>query len=205
MPWPARMSVISMLPSVVIAAWWIELLPLVWLSALAMRGHRRDVAFWWIAIAFAVSFASDTAAIVFKTGGWAISCAYPMAQVALIVAVLANAWSEAAKIITALCASALFAVGLEDMTKPEWAFHLIAFGTVTVMAWRRPALGRLRLALLVYFGLSAALWCVHVAWLTTATWYPYKIADTVGLLLFCWATVNDRPALTLTIPHAAVG
>ena len=159
----------------------MALVPLAWLGLLTAAGQSRDAAWWWLAGAFAVSWVADTAA------HWAdparVSLVYPVTQTALVGAVLLE--RRAAGLLTAL----LVTVGLVAawIGGLDVLLRTVAWGAIVGIVWDRPALGRLRVALLVSFGLGLVAWWGYAVAPGWTSWGVYQSVRAAGLLLFCWA------------------
>ncbi len=167
------------------------------LVCLALTGQRRDLAWWWLAGSFFVSWLADTAAdILPHEYGWVPSLVYPVSQSAIIGAVLLPRRHAEYLLIVLVLACA--AVTVFSGVGPEIALRALAWLSVVWIIWRRQELPqRLRVALTVYYGLGWCLWVVHVRWLVVATYYPYQINRLIGILLFCWATLQVTPRLRI--------
>lgn len=163
------------------AAHWVGLVPLVWLGLLTAAGQSRGAAWWWLAGAFAVSWIADTAAHWVDPAR--VSLVYPVTQTALVGAVLLE--RRAAGLLTAL----LVTVGLVAawMGGLDVLLRTVAWGAIVGIVWDRPALGRLRTALLTSFGLGLACWWAYALSPGWMTWGALQGVRALGLLLFCWA------------------
>lgn len=179
-------------------AHWMALIPLVWLTWLGFRGASRDVAWWWIATAFAVSWFADTAAHFTPqaNNAW-LSLVYPVSQTAIVGAVLLPR-RRAVGLLAVLIGTSIVAILWHGVEMPDVVLRSVAWLAVVAIVWSERALpSRLRLCLAVYFGLGLVTWLVHVRWLIVPTWYPYQATRLAGLVLFCWATAQPTPILRL--------
>jgi len=179
-------------------------LPLAWLFALSLRGKDHEPQWWWLALAFAVSWAADETALQFpKPDRWWLTFIFPISQTTIVTRVL---WSQRRTFIVlgVLVAAALLAVAWEGVRGPDVILYSVACLCIVGIVWLRPELSfRLRLCLLVYFGLGLIAWLAHAEWIhehphgTAPTWWPYQGARLAGLLLFCWAVMKPGPSLRM--------
>jgi hypothetical protein len=177
------------------AAHEVGVLPLAWLGWRQVRWSEERRPVWWlIATAFAVSWVADSYTHA-RGQPWLASAVYPVSQAGLIGVALLEP-RAAARFIGVLVAAAIAAVALEGVEKPGLLLHAVAFGAVVGMAWNRPELGRLRVALLVAFGVSWPAWVAFSLSITWTTWGIYEAVRVLGLILFCWACLG--PAVQLT-------
>lgn len=176
----------------------MALLPLAALVILALCGQSRNAAWWWLGVAFAVSWLADTADDLLPPRfDWLPVLAYPVAQTGLIGAVFLD-HADATRLLFVLVLTGGLAAFVWNGHGPDVILSTVAWLLVVGIMWRRRDLpDRLRLALGVYFGLGWMAWMVHVRWLVVATWYPFQFARLVGLLLFCWAALKPGPSLRL--------
>ncbi len=176
----------------------MALLPLATLGLMRAGGTRRDAAWWWIALAFAISWIADGIAdVVAMTDRVIVSLVYPISQAALIAAVIMSR-SGALVFIGVLTLAGIAVVIQHGIASPDVALRSVAWLAVVNQAWRRRELPyALRASLIVYFGLGWLMWLVHMQWVSVATWYPYQLARFLGLLIFCWAVVESGPHLRL--------
>jgi len=175
----------------------IGAIPLLWLVYLATRGIQREPQWWYLALAFFISWLADTAADA-GVNPWVMSIVFVVSQTALIGAVFLR--REPAVILTmALTVVGCLAVITQGVDGPDVILSTVAACAVVLMVWKHPA-RRARLCLLVYFGLGQIAWIVHARWLIVPTWYPYQLCRLAGLLLFCYASWNVRPSLSLRTP-----
>lgn len=164
----------------------MALLPLAFLAWLRWTGRKRDTAWGWIAVAFAVSWLADTA-VDAGAPGWAVGFVYPITQAALIGAVLLTRFS-AFVFLGALVTAAAWSLAIFGVHQPDILLHSVAFLGVAGIAlerWDIP--NQLRDSLFVYFGLGWVAWLAHAKFVTVATWYPYQSCRLAGLVLFCGA------------------
>jgi hypothetical protein len=179
----------------------MAVLPLATLAAVRLRGHRRDAAWWWLALAFGVSWIADTVADVVPMGDRAIvSLVYPISQASLVAAVLISR-ANAIILVGVLVLAGIAVVIQHGATGPDVALRSVAWLFVAGIARVRKELPvPLRASLFVYFCLGWVAWLVHVQWLIVETWYPYQAVRLLGLLLFCWAVIETGPHLRVIRP-----
>jgi hypothetical protein len=130
--------------------------PLLWLAWLRTKGKRREAGYWWIALAFAVSFVADAVTLVAPHRY--VAQVYPLLQAGIVMTVLLpRRWAEVA--IALSIAAAAASVSARDGAGHDVLLRVVAFGTVAgVSLWRlRP--GALHSALVTYFGVGALAWC----------------------------------------------
>jgi hypothetical protein len=176
----------------------MALIPALYLGWLRVRKRPRELAWWWLAAAFFVSWIADSAAdLLPQSAGWVPSLVYPVAQTAIVGAVLLP--KKAATVLLWLLAGFGVLAALWQATPgPDLLLRAAAWLTIVGIVWYRDDLPyRLRLCFLMYFGVGLAMWMVHLEWLVVATWYPYQLARLAGLLLFCWAARLPVRALAI--------
>lgn len=177
----------------------MALIPLIWLAWLEWGEKRHlDTAWWWLAAAFLVSWMADSAAdLLPMSQRWVPSMTYPVAQTAIMGAVLLQR-TEAIALLGLIVPISVTSTMLGGAEGPEIVLRTFAWLSIVLVAWFRNDLPhRLRLCLIVYFGLGYATWLVHTEWLIVATWYSYHAVRLAGLLLFCWAANENSPHLRL--------
>jgi hypothetical protein len=172
----------------------MELIPLLWLAVLRLRGRKLDPAWWWLAGAFFVSWLADSAAHGVDPD--LAGNIYPVVQAALVGAVFLDRL-EALQFLTALAIVAVVAVLWRGPLGVDVLLRTVAWGGAVGVVVDRWALGRLRTALLVAFGLSLVAWWVFAAWPSLPTWLVYKAAWTTGMILFCRAALQPGPRFSL--------
>jgi len=166
------------------------LAPLLWL---AIRRERRPD-WWWLAVAYGISWLADTAAHLWGHP-WFVSAVYPVSQAALIGAVLLPR-PDADWFVGVLVVGGVLGIAREGTTHPSLLLHTVAFGGIVAISWQHPH-QRLRLALLVSFGLGLLAWVVFTRWVTWGTWGAYQLVRATGIGVFCWASMNPHPPLRL--------
>jgi hypothetical protein len=172
----------------------MALIPLAWLVVLTIRKRPRDVAWWWLALALAVSWVADTAAL--WVDPWFIGLVYPVTQAALVAAVFLDRL-DAARFVVALVVVGVTDALWHGVEGPDLLLRTVAWGAVTGIVWERPALGRLRTALLVAFGLALLCWWGYAIAPGWWSWGAYQLARLAGILLFCFAAAHPAPRFTL--------
>jgi hypothetical protein len=165
------------------------LVPLFWL---ALLGQRRGVEWWWLALAFAVSWVADTV-VHYYGHPWAVSAVYPVTQAAIVGAVFLTPW-HTRLFVGALMLCGVLAVTLEGTTKPSLILHTVAWLSIVAIVSPLP-IGRLRLALLTSFGIALVAWVLFTLWTTWLSWSLYQGVRAVGIGLFCWASLRPQPML----------
>lgn len=179
-------------------AHYMALVPLAWLLGLHWRRIDRDAAWWWLALAFSVSWLADSAtALLPRSAGWVPGLVYPVAQTGLIAAVLlprSSAWL----LVGALVGIALAAAVHVSASEPDLLLRTAADFTALLIVVLRPELPRaLRAALIATFGLGWLAWVVFARTLVLPSWYAYQSCRAIGLAFFCAAVW--RPSVTLTV------
>lgn len=173
----------------------MSLVPLFWLAWLHWRKREPGLAWWWLAGAFAVSWLADTGALWLSP--WLVGAVYPVSQAAIIGAVLLSR-SEAIELTIALVLIGILDVYANGITGPDILLRVTAWGAVTGILVPLRQLGRLRAALLVYFGVGLLAWMYYViepAWLS---WSLYQIVRAIGIAMFCWAAMRPQPRLRVS-------
>jgi hypothetical protein len=170
----------------------LALVPLLFLLVLRMRGQRRDVAWWWLAGAFFVSWLADSAAHVVDP--WLMSLVYPVSQAAIVGAVLLER-DDAVVFVIALVTIGVGAVLWRGVGTPDVLVHTVAWASVALIVFDRDALGRLRTALLVAFGLGLLAWLGYTIRPGWTLWLCYQGVRALGIALFCRAAWKPVPQL----------
>lgn len=179
------------------SAYWIGwlaaslgIVPLAWLIGLRLRGRRVGAEWWWLALAFAVSFAADIVAFFLAPPHrWLVSATYPLSQAA-IVGLVFLLRRDAEKLLVALLVVGTVAVLWLAVTGPDVFFRTVAWGAVVGIVVDRYALGKLRAALLIYFGLGLLAWWAYALRPGWPSWGIYQSVRAVGIALFCTACLR---------------
>lgn len=168
--------------------------PWLWLVVLHLCRQGRGWEWWWLAAAFGVSWIADTVAHCY--GQFPISPLYLVTQTGLIAAVLLprrdTLWFLGLLVPVAGIAFLTYPLG-----KPDWLVHTVAWLGLTGSVYPLKALGRLRWALLVSFGLGWVAWMGYVLSPGWISWIGYQSVRAVGIGLFCWAAWHPEPQLRL--------
>lgn len=170
------------------AAHFLGLLPIVFAAA-----FRAPKAYWWLALAFGVSFLADSASHVVSPF-W-VSRVYVVSQSALVCAVFLHR-TEALWTLACLVALGLLGVFLQP-AGPELFTHVCAWGLAALVAYE-VAPQPLRRSLLVYFGWGVLAWAVYVMVPGWTSWLAYQGTRALGILLFGYACWKPTPELRLT-------
>lgn len=171
------------------AATALNFVPLIWMTC---SGHGRDVAFWWVAIAYGIGGFGDLGAWSFL--GWEMAGkVYPVGQCALMAAVLLDR-DSALMFLVALGFTAFLSVMFWP-THPDWVLHVVGWFGVALIAWRSKAIGPLWLSLFWAFGLQlpAYLWFMQTR--ANPQWFLMQGCYAVGLGWFCLAASRTRNGL----------
>lgn len=169
----------------------LGLVPLLWLVGLRARGKQRDAAFWWVAIAFGVSFLADTVAHWITPS--VVGNVYTLLQASLIGLVLLDR-GEAVAFAGLLLAASLMVAGIDPGGR-DLILSTAAWLGVAVIAYRIRS--PFRRSLLATFGGGWVAWCWYAADPGWASWLAYQGTRAVGTGLFCWAAYRPRVRLTL--------
>jgi hypothetical protein len=172
-------------------AYALGVVPFAWLAWLAARGERRDIAWWWLAGAFFVSFIADSFALA-GVEPWLMSLVYPVSQAAIVGAVLLDR-EDAVLFVLALGLIGFLAVLWKGVGTPDVLVHTVAWASIAIIALDREALGKLRLALLVAFGFGWLAWLGYTLSLGWPTWLAYQGVRAIGIGTFCWAAAKPGP------------
>lgn len=174
------------------------LIPVVWLGWLHLKKRDPGLAWWWLSGVFLISWLADTAALLFDP--WVMSKVYPLSQAALVGLVFLSR-REATQLIIALMfvgiADVLW-IGVGDF---DVLLRTVAWGAVVGIVYPLRQLGRLRLSLLVAFGLGWFCWMLYALSPGWTTWVAYQLTRFLGVLLFCWAATSPLPQLKLSRSH----
>lgn len=160
------------------------------------RGHQIDAQWWIMAEAFAVSFLADSVSRSNPSAAWLVSLVYPVSQTLLIAAVLLprrdTLWFAGAIVM-----AGLLSIAWRGTDGPEILLRSVAWLGLCGLIVDRWALGPLRTALLVSFGLGWFAWLGRSLWPILPWWYIGQTVRLAGLLLFCRAMTVTRPALSV--------
>lgn len=178
----------------------IGLIPLLWLTWLHFRGKDLDVAWWWIAGAFFVSWLADTAAHFVNP--WLASPVYLVSQSALVGAVFLNRY-DAIKLVIVLAVVGTAAVLWQGVHGPDVLLHTVAWLSVVGIIYPLRQLTRLRTALLVAFGFGWLTWMGYAIWPGWTSWSVYQLTRLAGILLFCWAATSPHPHFVVSADDAS--
>lgn len=171
----------------------IALAPLLFLAGLHVTGRHRGAAWWWLAGAFLVSWVADSA-VDLGVDWWLVSVVYPVSQAAIVGAVLLDR-SDAIRLALVLSVVGMVSVLWRGVSGPDVLLRTVAWGAVVGVAWQYRAIGRTRLALLVYFGVGLVAWYVYVFAPSWWTWGGYQAVRALGIGAFCWASLSVTPQL----------
>ena len=172
------------------AAHAIGAIPAAYLLVLGIGGRTVDAAYWWLALAFGVSFVADWAA------HWVdpalVSQVYLVTQAALFAAVLIPSRPVLEWAVWLLLFTASLSVVARQGEGLDVLLHVVAFGSVSGLAWMLGA-GRLRLVLGVGFAALAVAWCGYAYAPSLATWGGYQVTRLAIAVAFCWSvTLNGE-------------
>ncbi|MCY7380685.1 MAG: hypothetical protein LH467_15260 [Gemmatimonadaceae bacterium] len=178
------------------AAWCIGLIPLGTLVVLHLMGRRRDVAWWWLACAFLVSWFADAAARWYIIPPLVVSTVYPVTQSALVGAVLMPR-RDAITFTVTIIVVALLTVAGWGIDGPDVLFRTVAWLTLAVLALSRWELGLLRWSLVLAFGLGWMAWLAYAFWPGWGSWGAYQAVRLASVLVFVRAVVALQTTLRL--------
>lgn len=173
----------------------MALLPFLWLAWLHFRGERRDVAWWWLAGAFFVSWLADTAA--HWMAPFLVSPVYLVSQASIIGFVFLSR-RKALTLIVVLVAVGIAAILWRGVDSPDVLFHTVAWLSVVGIVYPLRQLGRLRYSLLIYYGAGWLCWlgyAINPGWFS---WSGYQLTRLLGIAMFCWAASSPLPHLKLS-------
>ena len=168
--------------------------PLIWLAWLHFKGKKLDVAWWWIAGAFFVSWLADTAS--HWTGHPLVSVTYPVTQVGIIGAVFLNRY-DAMKLVAVLVVVGVADVLWQGVQGPDILLRTVAWLSIVGIAYPLKQLGKLRASLLVSFGVGWFCWMVYAIDPGWPSWGTYQIVRLTGILLFFLAANSPLPRLRI--------
>lgn len=170
----------------------MALVPLLWLAT-----WKRDLgaAWWWIAGAFAVSWIADTAAL--WASPWVVGVLYPVSQSAIIGAVFLSR-RDAVRLVGIVVGIGVIDVLWHGTTGPDILLRTVAWLSVVGIVYPLRQLERLRICLLVAFGLGWACWMGYTINPGWTSWLLYQSVRLAGILLFCWASLKPGPRLRVS-------
>lgn len=159
--------------------------PILWLTLRYWIGRRVSVVSWWIASGFAVSLLTDLVVRSHPAWGFVASPVYLVSQAALMTAAFLppmEAWGVLFTLV-AVGEAALLFVGPRQ---PDVLLHTTAF-LLTLIVGRK---SRYRWSFASAFGAGLLAWwgyCLDPGW---PSWLAYQSCRLVGVILFCWASVE---------------
>lgn len=160
--------------------------PLVRVTTLTRTRPPVDVAWLWMALAFAVSFAADTASLF---GAWpVVSQTYPLMQGAVFALALLPS-GVAGRVVALLLTVAGASVSVRHGAGFDIALHAAAWGAVAAMAWWRVTDASLRWTLVLGFGGMAATWTAYALAPDVATYALFqavRVATAAGWCVAAW-------------------
>lgn len=177
------------------AAQYLGLVPLVWLCGRRVVG-KFDVAWWWLGLAFAVSWAADEVGRRKLLPVDVVSLVYPVSQASLVGAVFLE--RRGAMLFTALLTvMGVVAALVSAPNGKDVLLRSVANAAVCGIVWDRPALGWLRWSMLAYFGLGLLAWYGFAQHPTVMGWWLNQGIRVVGIVVFCYASVHPSPRLRI--------
>jgi hypothetical protein len=156
------------------------LLPLAWVTF--RRERRRE--YWWLAVAFGISFLADTTVLLWHRP-WAASAIYPVSQTALVAAVFVER-RVAIGFTAFLVLAALLGLAIEGISAPGLILHVAGWLVLTTFLLEQPS-SPLRTALLIGFGANILPWVLMVLRPRVSTWELYQGVRAMSLGWFCYA------------------
>lgn len=158
----------------------IGLLPLAVVAFAQWNGKQPDLALWWLSVAFVVSWLADSAAHWLNP--WTVTFTYVISQSALVGAVFLSR-KDALRLLGALCVVGAVAMFARDAAGHDYLLHGVAWLSAACIA-AEASLGRLRTALVIYFGLGCVAYLAYAGWPGWTTWGVYQLTRVAGLSLF---------------------
>lgn len=155
------------------------LVPLLAVALLRPKGS----AWWWLAVAFGVSFVADLASLWW--GHPLISQTYPVLQAGLFALVIAPRPVAIGTIGLVAVASAV-SLGLRIAEGLDFMLHAVAWGSTAILARRYLIPGALRTALLLGFGGGVVAWTGFVI---DPGWFWWLALQTTRALAAGWFCV----------------
>lgn len=164
--------------------WPFELAHHMALLPVVALGWKRvgEPAYWWLGLAFFVSWLADSAAHVVNPS--LVSLVYPLTQVGLVALVLVPR-QDADRVLGVAALVAVSAVIVP--TGLDVLLRTVAWGAIAGMAWPRKDLGLLRWSLVLAFGVGLLAWYGYVLWPGWASWIIYQGVRAMGISVFCVA------------------
>ena len=167
----------------------LGLLPLAMLAALQLAGRRYDPVYWWLGIAFGVSWLADTAAHWISPP--LVSVVYPVSQASIVVAVLLPR-AHAAFVLAIVVLVAIGVVVFRGVDSPEALIRATAWGAIIAALLPASTLGFLRTILLFYYGLGLLAWLGYVAAPGWVAWGIYQGTRVLGIGGFCAQSLRRK-------------
>ena len=164
----------------------VGIIPLAWLVAITLAGKARGAMWWWIAVGYGVSYLADSIAHAHPHLADVMGNTYPIMQAALIVGALVSA-KEAALVLGALVWAGLLAIVWASNV--DVLLNTVACGTIAGVALIRPVPPKLRLALVVSFGVGLVAYWAYAADQSWTNYRIYQSERAIGTGLFCWAAL----------------
>lgn len=168
--------------------------PLIWVAWLRFRGKKLDVAWLWLAGAFFVSWLADTAS--HWTGHPLVSVTYPVTQAGIISAVFLNRY-DAMKLVAVIVVVGVADVLWQGVQGPDILLRTVAWLSIVGIAYPLKQLGKLRVSLLVSFGVGWLAWMWYAMNPGWPSYLGYQGIRLMGILLFCLAAMNPLPRLRI--------
>lgn len=169
------------------SAHYMALIPLAVLGWLRLRGRRLDTAYWWLAVAFGVSWLADTAAHWLPPS--LVSAVYPVGQAGIVAAVLMPK-DYAALILGLLVAVGMVGVITHGVSGPEFVIRAVAWGVIVAVVLFAPV--PIRIPLLIYYGLGLLAWVGYNAIPGWTSWGIYQGTRAVGLGAFSLVLLRNN-------------
>lgn len=182
----------SMVTALSQAAWWVALLPVLVLVSLHQSGRPREAVYWWVGVAFAVSWVADALAHVVDSH--ITSLVYPLVQSAIIGAVLLRQRDALELVLVAVGAGLLAVCSLPSY---DVLLRTVAWAPIAYLAWHRPERDLAGFSLVISFGLGLVFWYGYNVAPSFDSWAAYQFVRAVGLLAFGAACCQRVPTLRL--------
>lgn len=178
------------------------IVPVLYVAMRDRQGYKTGAEWWWMGVAFSVSFVADSAA--HWVSPLLVSLVYPLSQAALFGAIVILDVKKKWGFLMLLLLAGLFSVLARGVLKPDYILTTVAFGGLSIVLYPLRSLGVLRLALLGYFGLGVAYWGLYCAWPSTTSYLLFQGSRLLGISLFCYAASRPvRSHLRLIVPSRA--
>lgn len=167
----------------------LGLVPLLTLAALHATGRTRAGSWWWMASGFGVATVAD----VWGAFGHAAlaSQVYPITQAALLMFPLLSR-DAMDRYVALLIAAGAISVLARDAEGVDVLLRLVAWGSVSALAYVLMPKGRLRSVLAYGFGALTVAWLAYAMAPGWTSWGALQLARVAVTVAWCGVALNER-------------